>query len=335
MNKILILLLVLSFLPFCGKTQEPTYEGKALSAWIKDLKDTSTRTQEKAQKALIEIGEPSIPYMIKILKREKDNAVKVQAAYILAGIGKSTKDAVSILIETIKNEKQESELAYASAHALLNIKPNTQEIVPEMINLVKTGTQSQRVIAAKVLGEMGDETKEDIIKLINEIKEQDKELAKQLVKTIYSSIIEKMENLEEEANSCWSILENIFQRRLDIIPNYLTVVKRYASQEIEMIERLKNTCSKVEVAKTISEKAKANEELTAALNKLSIAIEKYPSIKQDRDYGRLIDELAALNNRIGVQKERYNYAVEQFNEKLNTLPIPELFEFKPATSLKY
>jgi len=330
MKRIFILLLVLFFVHFCGKIQEPNYEGKSLSSCVKDLKDASNKTQKKAQEALIKIGEPSIPHMVKILNREKNNAVKVRAAYVLSSIGKGTKDEVSTLIKIIKTEKEESDLLFASARALVNIKPNAQLIIPDMVDLVKNGTQSQRIISAQVLGEMRNEAKEDIIKLINEIKEKDRELAKQLVKAIYSSIIEDIEKLDEYVNGNWDNLENLFIRRFDLIPNYLTIIKRYAPKEEKICNQVNKARLKIEAAKTISEKIFANKELTTALENLNIAIDKYQSIRRDVNFIRLLDEFAGTRNRIAIDKRRYNDVVKKYNEKIKNIPFPELFDFKPA-----
>ncbi len=97
MKKLTILVLLWALLPCCGKTQEPTYEGKPLSAWVQDLSDASAETQSNAQEALVAIGKPAVLPMVKILKKQKDTAVKVRATYVLAYIGQDAKDAAPTL----------------------------------------------------------------------------------------------------------------------------------------------------------------------------------------------------------------------------------------------
>lgn len=334
MRKSTILIMLFSIILSCGKTQEPTYEGKSLSAWISDLKDASTQTQEKAIEALIEIGDFSIPYMIKILKQEKDDAIKVQAAYILASIGKSTKDVVSTLIKTIKREKEESDLLFVSARALINIKPNAKLIIPDMVDLAKNGTQSQRMVAIKVLGEIGDEAKDDIIKLINEIKEKDKELAKELVKIIY----EDVEDLDEGINQAWAMVSNQYQRRADLIPNLLETVKGYASHERDTFAAVIEAHTKAGHLATTPEILKNTEafsrfqqvqgEISSVLSRLMAVADNYPQLKANKNFLSLQVQLEGTENRITVARKRYNYAAQQYNIKIENIPFVEIFNFR-------
>ena len=149
------------------------------------------------------------------------------------------------------------------------------------------------------------------------------------VKSTYNTLVK----LDEAVQAAWAEVENQLQRRYDLIPNYVETVKAYAKHEKDVFVKVTEARSKVGAAKTIKEKIQANNELSAALARLLVIVERYPELKANRNFIRLQDELAGTENRIAVARRRFNEAVRIYNTKLRSFPtniIASMFGFEKA-----
>ncbi len=141
----------------------------------------------------------------------------------------------------------------------------------------------------------------------------------------------KLVVLDEEVNTAWAQVENQLQRRYDLIPNLVETVKGYASHEKEVFTEVTKARASVGGAQTINEKIAANNQLTGALSRLLLVVEKYPELKADQRFKDLQIELAGTENRIAVERGRYNKVVKQYNQLVRRFPmklIAGLFGFE-------
>ena len=125
--------------------------------------------------------------------------------------------------------------------------------------------------------------------------------------------------------------QNREQRRYDLIPNYVETVKGYAAQEKEVFIKVTEARSKVGQAKSIPDKIEANNELTSALSRLLVVVERYPELKSNQNFMRLQDELAGTENRIAVERMRYNDALREYNVGVRRFPtviVAKMFGFQ-------
>jgi LemA protein len=137
--------------------------------------------------------------------------------------------------------------------------------------------------------------------------------------------------------AAWSQVENQLQRRYDLIPNLVETVKGYAKQEKDVLVEVTNARSKVGGAGTVPDKIAANNELSGALSRLMVVVERYPDLKSNQNFLKLQDELAGTENRIAVERMRYNDSVKIYNQAIRTFPanfVAGMFGFKEATFFK-
>lgn len=140
--------------------------------------------------------------------------------------------------------------------------------------------------------------------------------------------------LDETVKTAWAQVENQLQRRYDLIPNLVETVKGYAKQEKDVFVEVTNARAKVGGAGNVPDKISANNELTSALSRLLIVVERYPDLKSNQNFMRLQDELAGTENRIAVERKRYNDAVQTYNIAVKSFPaniLAGMFGFAPAT----
>jgi LemA protein len=141
-------------------------------------------------------------------------------------------------------------------------------------------------------------------------------------------------SLDEAVKGSWAQVENQLQRRYDLIPNLVETVKGYAKQEKDVLVEVTNARAKVGGAASVPEKIGANNELSSALSRLLVVVEKYPDLKSNQNFLRLQDELAGTENRIAVERKRYNDAVKVFNIAIRSFPanlLAGMFNFQSAT----
>ena len=141
-------------------------------------------------------------------------------------------------------------------------------------------------------------------------------------------------SMDEAVKGSWAQVENQLQRRYDLIPNLVETVKGYAKQEKDVLVEVTNARAKVGGAGTVPDKINANNELSGALSRLLVVVEKYPDLKSNQNFIRLQDELAGTENRIAVERMRYNDAVKAYNVAIRSFPanlLAGMFGFQKAT----
>ncbi|MCL5808926.1 MAG: LemA family protein [Deltaproteobacteria bacterium] len=126
--------------------------------------------------------------------------------------------------------------------------------------------------------------------------------------------------LDESVKSSWAQVENQLQRRYDLVPNLVETVKGYAKQEKDVLVEVTNARARVGGATTVPDKISANNELSGALSRLLVVVEQYPDLKSNQNFLRLQDELAGTENRISVERRRYNEAVQAYNVAIRSFP---------------
>src|SRR5262245_18004570 len=136
----------------------------------------------------------------------------------------------------------------------------------------------------------------------------------------------------EAVTGAWSEIQNQLQRRNDLIPNLVETVKGFAKQEQQVLIGVTEARSRVTSAPTPVEQMKASNDLTNALARLMVVVERYPELKSDQNFLKLQDELAGTENRLGVARKRYNDAVQLYNTTSKRFPtnlVAMLFRFQP------
>ena len=111
---------------------------------------------------------------------------------------------------------------------------------------------------------------------------------------------------EEAIKTQWAQVENQLQRRNDLIPNLVEATKGFAQQERDVFQAIADSRAKLAGAGTPDQKMAAANEQTSALARLLVVVENYPTLKSDATFARLMDELAGTENRIAVERMRYN-----------------------------
>jgi len=159
------------------------------------------------------------------------------------------------------------------------------------------------------------------------------------VKSAYNNMV----TLEENVETAWSQVENVYQRRADLIPNLVNTVKGYAKHEketlTEVVEaRAKATSVNIDPANMNAESLnnfmKAQDGLSSALSKLMVVVERYPELKANENFLALQSQLEGTENRIATERRRFNEAVKRFNVSIRRFPNNILagmfgFEKKP------
>jgi len=125
---------------------------------------------------------------------------------------------------------------------------------------------------------------------------------------------------DQQVKAAWAQVQNVLQRRADLIPNLVETVKGYATHEKEVFENVAEARSRLAGATSPREAAAANAGLTGALGRLLAIAENYPALKANENFIRLQDELAGTVNRIAVERMRYNEAVQAFNTSIKRFP---------------
>jgi LemA protein len=124
----------------------------------------------------------------------------------------------------------------------------------------------------------------------------------------------------EAVKASWSQVDIVLQRRADLIPNLVETVKGYAQQEQTVFGDIAKARSALLAAGNPPEKIAANQQLDGALGRLLVIVENYPQLKSNENFLRLQDELAGTENRIAVERKRYNDTLRDYNTYLQQFP---------------
>ncbi len=136
---------------------------------------------------------------------------------------------------------------------------------------------------------------------------------------------------EEAINAQWAQVQNQLQRRNDLIPNLVETVKGYAAHEEGVYKDIADARSKLLAAKSPEETIQAANQQTTALGRLLAVVENYPQLRANEQFNRLMDELAGTENRIAVERMRYNERVQEYNTARRQFPAnltAKMFGFK-------
>ncbi len=132
----------------------------------------------------------------------------------------------------------------------------------------------------------------------------------------YNSLI----RLNEETNNKWAQVATQYQRRVDLIPNLVSTVKGAAGFEQKTLEDITQLRSQWQTAPDINSKINTANQIESTLSKLLVISENYPQLTSTKNFQSLQDELANTENKIAVERQRYNDAIRDFNARIKTFP---------------
>jgi len=136
----------------------------------------------------------------------------------------------------------------------------------------------------------------------------------------YVSVKNSLVSKNEAVKASWSQVDIVLQRRADLIPNLVETVKGYAQQEVTVFGDIAKARSALLAAGTPQEKIAANGQLDGAIGRLLLVVENYPQLKSNENFLRLQDELAGTENRIAVERKRYNDTLRDYNTYVQQFP---------------
>ena len=157
------------------------------------------------------------------------------------------------------------------------------------------------------------------------------------VKSTYNTMVTQ----DEGVKTAWSQVENQYQRRMDLIPNLVNTVKGYATHEKETLEGV--VSARAEATKTTIDPSNLNEEsmkkfqaaqgeLSSALSRLMVVLERYPDLKANQNFSELQAQLEGTENRISVERKRFNETAQTYNTYILSFPtniLAGMFGFQP------
>lgn len=133
----------------------------------------------------------------------------------------------------------------------------------------------------------------------------------------------KLQIMDEQVNTKWAQVENQLKRRNDLIPNLVSTVKGYAKHESEVFKNIADARAKLSGAMNendVKAVQKSSNELNNALSRLLVVVENYPTLKADKAFIGLQDELSGTENRLAVARMDYNESVKEINSLVRTFP---------------
>jgi len=161
---------------------------------------------------------------------------------------------------------------------------------------------------------------------------------------VFFSVMSTYNNLvalEQDVTAKWAQVQNVYQRRADLVPNLVNTVKGYAAHEREVLEAVTESRSKVgsirmtpEMLNNPAEMAKfqqAQDSLSSALSRLLLVVERYPDLKASQNFLELQSQLEGTENRIAVERKRFNESAQAYNTRLKQFPtnlIAGFFSFR-------
>jgi LemA protein len=136
----------------------------------------------------------------------------------------------------------------------------------------------------------------------------------------FMSVNNNLVGLQEGVKQQQGQVENVLQRRFDLIPNLVATVKGYAEHEKDTFEEIARLRSQWGEAKTLDEKAKISDAMSGPLSRLLVVSENYPELKANQNFLDLQSQLEGSENRISVERGRYNEVVQQYNTAVRVFP---------------
>ncbi|MDR3703806.1 MAG: LemA family protein [Candidatus Sulfopaludibacter sp.] len=136
----------------------------------------------------------------------------------------------------------------------------------------------------------------------------------------YYTVRNDLVTQREAVNAQWSNVDVVLQRRADLIPNLVNTVKGFAAHETEVYKSIADARAALMGGRTPQEKIAANDQLSGALSRLLVIAENYPQLKSNENFLQLQDELAGTENRIAVERRKYNETLEHYNVEIQKFP---------------
>jgi LemA protein len=124
----------------------------------------------------------------------------------------------------------------------------------------------------------------------------------------------------EAVTAAWSTVDVALQRRSDLIPNLVETVKGFAGHETEVFKNIGDARAALGGARTPADKIAANDQLSGAISRLLMISENYPQLRSNENFLRLQDELAGTENRIAVERRKYNETLQRYNTSIGLFP---------------
>lgn len=152
---------------------------------------------------------------------------------------------------------------------------------------------------------------------------------------MYVSVKNTLVSKNEAVKSTWSQVDVVLQRRADLIPNLVETVKGITKQEQSVFGEIAEARSRLLSASSPADKIAANQRLDGALGRLLAISENYPQLKSNENFLRLQDELAGTENRIAVERKRYNDTVQAYNAYIKQMPRGLYARFLGFPAQKY
>ncbi len=151
-----------------------------------------------------------------------------------------------------------------------------------------------------------------------------------IVALAFGGIYNGLVRAEEGVSEAWSQVENVYQRRLDLVPNLVETVKGYAAHERETLEKVIEARSKITQInlpksvfndpQALTQFEEAQQGLSSALSRLLVVIEQYPDLKANQNFLTLQSQLEGTENRIAVERRRFNEVAREFNTRVRIFP---------------
>lgn len=148
------------------------------------------------------------------------------------------------------------------------------------------------------------------------------------------SLYNKLVTSRQKVKNAWSQIDVQLQRRFDLIPNLVETVKGYMGHEESVLTKVTELRTSWANAKSISEKAELDNELSGTLKTIMAVSENYPDLKANQNFSELQEELRSTENKISYSRQFYNDAVTMYNTRLETFPsnlVASIFNFKAET----
>jgi LemA protein len=156
------------------------------------------------------------------------------------------------------------------------------------------------------------------------------------------SVNNQLVRLEQDVNEKWAQVQNVYQRRADLIPNLVETVRGFAAQErtvLEEVTKARASASSIQLTpealndpKALERFQAAQRELSGALSRLLVTVERYPELKSNQNFLALQSQLEGTENRIAVERRRFNESVREYNTRLRVFPaslVANLVGFPP------